>query len=772
MITILAGERWRKVLLALVAALCPMVAAGQTTDSLESVLSIADPAVRIVALKRFLGGNATAEQLLRAREAAVASWAESAERELRGNNIERAVTFFSEAIGALPADISDRFFIDTVVRIPQAVSMRGYRAESIVLARQLERRFSGEAGRLAAIGEYYMTIEAPLDAVRTLEAAVRLRAEDAEIRRRLAQAYRLSLRLDDAIHEYQYVIGLNQKEKRGYFELANLYRARGAFRESINLYRAQLEIEPRHSPSWKGLALAQLASGDDAGYGESLTKGRELGDKQDDPALDVYLQSQAALIGLARGRLAAARQAADAAVAIEPRYAWARIAAAEVDLAEGKFFEAERNLLAATEYATFPTLTFTIGKLYLLVEDFDGALERFQKVIELTGNGDFRTLLGGTLAVESGSLRELLEPEHQAAILLAEPPTSTETFQIAESLIRLNHLLGSGKIGDNRARLDQLVDRFLNAERERNVIRALYLANRFSRYPELVSKVMELTDLALEKAEELTQATGSLRDYPNYDRDGRRRIVRGRALDYRGWALYRAGQPVEAEQTLREAIREYGPLPEVRRTVWHLGTVRESAGALNEALDLYIAAYEPPPDTGRAAGRGSDLDRAVIEMLYRRIHGSLDGLDLQLRRGVDLAAIDPTRALSNIFLRPGISAATAPALPERPVDEVKAPPAKGLEKANLTARITLPLNDPIFTRPLTSSPAVSASETATASIKSAPTPRLPVVLPAAVPGIVITDPLTPFFNQQRYYSRWDSFRLVDTGQSPPSPRQR
>jgi hypothetical protein len=75
-----------------------------------------------------------------------------------------------------------------------------------------------------------------------------------------------------------------------------------------------------------------------------------------------------------------------------------------------KVFEAERNLLAATEYATFSTLTFTIGKLYL-VEDFDGALERFQKVIELTRNGDFRTQLGGTLAVESGSLRELLEPE-------------------------------------------------------------------------------------------------------------------------------------------------------------------------------------------------------------------------------------------------------------------------------------------------------------------------------------------------------------------------
>ncbi|NDD65487.1 MAG: hypothetical protein EBZ36_16160, partial [Acidobacteria bacterium] len=480
-------------------------------------------------------------------------------RELRDNNIEKAVASFGRAIGALPSNVSDRFFVDTVVRIPQAASMRGYRIESIGLARRLEKSFSGEAMRLAAIGEFYMTIEAPLDAVRSLEAAASLRGEDPEIRRRLAQAYRLSLRLNDAIHEYQYVIGLNRKERRGYFELANLYRARGAYRESINLYRAQLEVEPRHSPSWKGLALALLASGNEKEYGEALIRARETGDANDDPALDIYLQSQAALINLARGRIAVARQAADRAVSIEPRYAWARIAAAEVDLAEGNFFEAERNLIAASQYASFPTLTFTLGKLYLLVEDFDGALEQLSKVIELTEGGRFRTRLGGTLEVESESLRELLEPEHQAAILLFEPPTSARVFQIAESLIRVNQILRSGKLVEDRGSLDRQIDRFLKAEPERTVFRALYLANRLSRQPELVSKVLELTDAVIEKAEEVTLAAGSLRDYPNYDRDGRRQILRGRALDYRGVALYRAGRLADAERTLLDAIREYGP---------------------------------------------------------------------------------------------------------------------------------------------------------------------------------------------------------------------
>jgi hypothetical protein len=60
------------------------------------------------------------------------------------------------------------------------------------------------------------------------------------------------------------------------------------------------------------------------------------------------------------------------------------------------FLRAERNLIAASRYASFPTLTFTLGKLYLLVEDFDGAPEQLSKVIELTERR-FRTRLGRTL---------------------------------------------------------------------------------------------------------------------------------------------------------------------------------------------------------------------------------------------------------------------------------------------------------------------------------------------------------------------------------------
>ena len=75
------------------------------------------------------------------------------------------------------------------------------------LARRLEKRFAGEASRLAAIGEYFMTVEAPEDAIRALGAGVALAGGELDIRYRLAQAYRLGLRLDEAIREHQLVIG-------------------------------------------------------------------------------------------------------------------------------------------------------------------------------------------------------------------------------------------------------------------------------------------------------------------------------------------------------------------------------------------------------------------------------------------------------------------------------------------------------------------------------------------------------------------------------------
>jgi len=506
-----------------------------------------------------------------------------------------------------------------------------------------------------------MTIEAPEDAIRALEAASQLSANkagaaggassaEAPLHDALGAAYRMGLRLDDAVAEYQQAIGADPKDKRAYYELANLYRAHGDYGDAVKLYQKQLEIEPKHAPALKGLALAYLAQGNEDRMTAALNKARDLRGSAQEVTGDIYLQTQMAFYYLKLNKPKKAR------------------AAAEVDMAEGKIFEAERNLLAAERYAGFPTLFFSLGKLYLSVEDFDGALDRFAKAFGFSPKDQFTARLGGVLDVRADNVKELLSREQQAALFVAESPTLTEHFKQAEALVRFNGWLGEIKAVSaakgtvTRKQMEEL-DRaaldFVETESTRRSFRSLYIAQKLSQAGIATGLAVELAEQALGLAEAATDADGSLRDYPNYDRAGRLQIFRGRALDAKGWALYKAGQNQEAAAALAEAVGAYGTLPEGKQAKWHLAAVKESTGELEEALDLYIAGYQPPEAST------ADMKLAVIEGLYRKVNGSRDGLEERLRRGMGISLAEATAMLNASSLRSSPDATASSAKPKR-----------------------------------------------------------------------------------------------------------
>jgi tetratricopeptide (TPR) repeat protein len=670
--------------------------------ALNDILALEDPPARITALQQFLKTNPNGEPALTAREALVASYAQIGETQLGENNIEKAVDAFQRAIKALPKQISDRFFEETVVKIPMAVSTRGYRAEAVALGKLLETRFNNEAARLAALGEFYLTIEASGEALHALENAARLTPEDARLHRALGAAYRMGLRIDEAIAAYQLAVRYDAKDRRAYYDLANLYRSQGAYDDALKLYQKQLEIEPKHSPSYKGLALCYTALGKDDPAAAALNQVRDLRGSSDDITQDILLQTQLAFYLLAQGKLKAARQAAEAALLIEPRFSWARIAAAEVELAEQKYFEAERHLLAAQQFANFPTLAFTLGKVYLIVEDFDGAAEHFAKAFSYTADDQFSTRLGGVREVRAEELKELLAPEHQAAIFLADPPTSDELFKIAEALTRTDSKLDRAKAAKDTRRdkvnktnaaaaddqpegLAQAVNAFVEAEGTRRSFRALYMAQRLAQAGQALPLAIQLAEQALELSEVATEAEGSVRDVPNYDREGRLRTFRGRALDAKGWALFKAGRNQAALSALSEAVTTYGPLPEQKLALRHLATAQETAGNLNVALELYLAAYEKP-----AQQTSTDVNRTSIELLYRKLHGSLNGLSEKLGQ--------PLSAQTSELIASTVRQATAakPEMPAAPTTETKAAETKAAETKVAANAATEPPATPDF----------------------------------------------------------------------------
>lgn len=617
----------------------------------DAAVAVVDPEERIAALEAFISRNRDAELAVSAHEEIVRSRAEMAERRLADNDIRGAMDLLRRAIAGLPEKTSDRFFESTVARIPFAVSARGYRAEAIELAALLESRFAKEPLRLGAMGEFYLSLEAPVEAIRTLEAAVRLSREDVKLRRPLAAAYRMGLRLDEAEKELQQIAALEASDARAYAELGNLARARGDYGEAARLYRSQLQTDKENAAALEGLALMELAEGRESAAAAALDRIRSL-KGADAVDRNLQLQTQLGFYFLAQGKYPQANLAIVQAIAREPRYSWARIAAAELDIAEGRYFEAENHLLAALRNADFPTLRFTLGKLYLAVEDFNGALEQFARAFVIARSGKFAARLGGVLPFEAERLSDLLARERQASIFVAKPPTTDEQFTLAETLVRMEARLqalkpdssdttpapgaarrGGGRIArSSESELEAAANAFINVEGLRRAFRALYVAQRLAQLGQAHDYTQKLVDMVLDLSDAATAPEGSLPEYPNYDREGRIRILRGRALDARGWSHFQQRRNREAIAALQDAVDVYDALPEGRAAMWRLAMIRETVGETREALELYLAAYEPPQDASAV-----DVKRSVVEVLYRKVHGSLDGFEERLGKSFETA---------------------------------------------------------------------------------------------------------------------------------------
>ena len=62
--------------------------------------------------------------------------------------------------------------------------------------------------------------------------------------------------------------------------------------------------------------------------------------------------------------------------------------------------------------------------------------------------------------------------------------------------------------------------------------------------------------------------------------------------------------------------------PAWRSSLWHLGAAYEQTGLNTQALDNYIKSYQ--------GGEPDSVKRSIIEQLYRKVNGSMDGFENRL----------------------------------------------------------------------------------------------------------------------------------------------
>jgi tetratricopeptide (TPR) repeat protein len=626
---------------------------------------------RIALLERFIATQTDTALVAEGRQLLMREYALRGEQYLREASPQLALKDFKAAFRVAPPEITDRIFSQYIFPLPMAMNAFGYRTESVELMRSFEGRFASDVNRLVQIGFFYIQIEAPLDAVRVLERAVGLGPDNSRAHNSLGTAYLINLRLDDAAVEFRRALEINPKDEYANLNLANLVRSSGSYEEAIDYYRKHLEMKPDDAEALGGLAIALLAVGRDEEAEPAARRAMEL-------APEGYrFLVQLAYFYVTRKKAALARPLIERAFAIEPRYAWTAITKANIDSLEGKHGDALATLITSQKLASFPTLNFELVKGLMALDGYDQAIEIMSKAFRVTADGEYEALLGGAVKTRSPRLDLLLERERHAALFLNDHPTTSMQYRLAEALGRMDHFIraaaaqktqasaarrragradsragqrGEGQqeeVRPRRARamaspgaelsagadsrlpgvaeLIGAITAFTTLDDGRQAFRMVWVARKLTENGIALTAAEQLVRRALEMADSATEPGGSMRDAPLLNREGRRAVFLGRAYDALGWALFKMGDTQGALDNLAKSVEHYPPCAERKAALWHLATATEESGDETRALELYIASYEP--DHPAASAR-----RVQIETLYKRLKGSLAGLEDRLKR--------------------------------------------------------------------------------------------------------------------------------------------
>jgi tetratricopeptide (TPR) repeat protein len=341
---------------------------------------------------------------------------------------------------------------------------------------------------------------------------------------------------------------------------------------------------------------------------------------------DVRFLTQLAYTYAANGNVAAAIAAGTQAKRLQPNYPWLRIVEAHLLRRAGDLAEAENVLGEALQTAQFATLQFELGATLVLANAYEQALEAFEAFLKVTPDGEFETVLGGTLSVRSVRLSRLLELERRASLLVASSLLTDEEMASIERYARFALLAKQARVGNAprsglaESPLEVAAKEFVAGKDPGRGWRLLHAAEVLAEAGEL-GMAERFARQAIDAVSDAARVAGGGVDSP----EDRLAEFYVRAQMTLGWVLYKQGEAAAATVRLREAVKAYPTAPSRREAAWRLGTVLEATKQDAEAFEAYRLGYDAQAPT--AAER-----RAKLEAVYKRLHGSLEGFEAALAR--------------------------------------------------------------------------------------------------------------------------------------------
>jgi uncharacterized membrane protein YgcG/tetratricopeptide (TPR) repeat protein len=606
-------------------------------DSEEVVLTLTKPLEeRVVLLRTFLDTHPDSKSRVRATELLVSARAALGDERLKKGDTAGGLQQMTQAIADAPGDASERLFSGVVSQIPLNLYLRGETAAAVKAAQDIEAKFGNDAKRLVALSGFYVRTEQGAEATRLANKAVQLWPDLAEAHHGLGVALRVSLRLEEAAAEYKRALELDPNSKAARRSLADLDRAFGKAEEALPLYRQQLDADATDKAAQTGwiLSLLDLAR---------TEEGKAELDKalQADPG-NFTLLAGAAYWFAAHNDSDLALTLARRAVSIEPRYTWSEIALARALLAQRQPLEAERALRFARQYGRFPTLDYELASTLVSAGLYEEAAEVLSQSFSLK-DGQIETRLGGQSAARATSFIDLLAPERKASIFQSVAADTENNARLLKALLLFSDSTSQETTGGavNEEKAIAAAKEFAAGDDAGRVHRQLYVASRLLRRGVGFQAAYELAEAARSSADAgltvpaLTLAVqadefrairaraisaGGTPDIPDAPRNVLSNLLRGRIEDIGGWALFNQDKLDDAVDHLKRAVSILPQgTPAARISLWHLGVALERQDNKAEALSYFIKSYN--------SGEPDPVRRTLIEQLYRKVNGSLAGLE-------------------------------------------------------------------------------------------------------------------------------------------------
>lgn len=708
----------------------PAPVVDDEAESEQVELTLTKPvAERVVLLREFIDTHLASKSMGRAKELLVSARAALGDERLKNGDSAGGTEQLLLAIADAPLNPSEKLFSGVISQIPLNLYMRNEPAAAAKAAQEIEAKFGADPKHLLTIAGYYISTERGSEAIRLATKAVQLAPDLAEAHEGLGLALHISLRLDEAAAEYKRALELNPNSKSARRSLADLDRAFGKSEEALAFYRQQLEADPKDRAARNGMILSLLDLGKTEEAKSELEKATAA-----DPR-NMTLLAGAAYWFAAHNDYEMAFKLAGSAVAIEPRYTWSQIALARALVARRKPLDAERALRFARQYGKFPTLDYELASTLAAASLYDEAAEVLMQSFSVK-DGEIETRLGGQAVAKSSSFIELLAPERRASIYQSTAADTENNAKLLKALLMLATAINvepGGAINEENA--TAAAKEFAGGDDAARVHRQLYAASRLLQKGVGYQTAYELAEAARSSADAgltvpaLTLAiqadefrairaraiaAGGTPDIPEAPRNVLSNLLRGRIEDLTGWALFNQDKLDQAVDHLKRAVSILPEgTPAANASLWHLGAALERQDKKSEALSYYIKSYN--------SGEPDAVRRAIIEQLYRKVNGSLDGLDARIGPGAaSLGSTAPDNATGGAT-QPATTPESAPAATPEPVPEKAAPPspAASTAKPEPTPAAT-PSSSPEAT-PEASPNTKTEAPTPTESVPAAPT---------------------------------------------------